>query len=577
MGHFSSYNQFFHDVWRLTKSYWKSEEKKSAYLLLLGIIAFTIGVVVMLVLLNEWNNAFYTALQNYDSEVIIDELIHFSWLAALYIIFAVYSFYLQQILGLRWRKWLTIQYVGRWLDDKTYYRMQMFGTATDNPDQRISEDIKLFVEKTIEFTIGLVKALCVLLAFIVILYQISGPLDFTVFGVDWHIPGYLVWVAIIYAVAGTWITHTVGHRLMSLNFIQQRYEADFRFSMMRMRENAESVAFYNGEKQEQKVFHSRFMTLLNNFWKIIQKKKQLIWLNSGYSQIAIIFPFMVVMPRYLTRQISLGGLMQVANAFGKVQESLSYFVDMYTTLAEWKAVVDRLTGFSQHMEVASAEEQNETVLQHGVGDEALAIHDLDVLLPNGTPLLQNISLDLRAGTNVLIRGTSGCGKSTFLRAIAGIWPYVTGHVDMPSKKGIMFVPQKPYLPLGTLRQALLYPGDKEIEDAQLKELLVLCHIGNLQDQLDVEADWSHVLSIGEQQRLAFVRIFLQKPRWLFLDEATSALDEATEAYLYQQLKTCLPDVTCVSVGHRSTLVAFHSLALTLHKDTHCITTEPVVL
>ena len=576
MEHISSYGRFFHDVWRLTKSYWKSEEKKSAYLLLLGIIAFTIGVVVMLVLINSWNNAFYTALQNYDSEVIIDELIHFSWLAALYIIFAVYSFYLQQVLGLRWRRWLTIQYVGRWLEHKTYYRMQMFGAATDNPDQRISEDIRLFVERTIEFTSGLVKAVCILAAFIVILYQISGPLDFTFLGLDWHIPGYLVWVAILYAVIGTWLTHTVGHRLMGLNFIQQRYEADFRFSMMRMRENAESVAFYDGEDQEKGVFHGRFLTLLENFWKIIQKKKQLIWLNSGYSQIAIIFPFVVVMPRYLTKQISLGGLMQVANGFGKVQESLSYFVDMYTTLAEWKAVVDRLTSFSHHMERAEAEERGEQAVQHGPADAALAIDHFDILLPNGAVLLQDISVNLTAGTNVLIRGASGSGKSTLLRALAGIWPYVNGRVALPAKKAIMFVPQKPYLPLGTLRQALLYPGHQETTDPALKCLMTLCRIDYLAEQLDVEADWSHVLSVGEQQRLAFVRIFLQQPRWLFLDEATSALDEATEAYLYEQLQVKLPQTTCISVGHRSTLRSFHPLALTLHKEGHCVTEEMIL-
>jgi putative ATP-binding cassette transporter len=575
MENISSYGQFFHHVWKLTKSYWKSDEKKSAIALLAGIIALTIAIVVMLVLLNQWNNSFYTALQEYNTDVILNELIHFSWLAALYIIFSVYSFYLQQVLGIRWRKWLTGQYLDRWLKGQTYYRLQMFGAAMDNPDQRISEDINLFVTKTIEFTIGLIKALCVLAAFVVILYQISGPLDFELLGVEWHIPGYLVWVAILYAVIGTWLTHHVGHRLIRLNFIQQRYEADFRFSMMRMRESAESVAFYGGEQQERSVFHNRFSILLANFWKIIQKKKQLIWLNSGYSQIAIIFPFVVVMPRYLSKAISLGGLMQVANAFGKVQESLSYFVDMYTTLAEWKAVVDRLTDFNQHMEQTLAAEGGKPAADWCQGGDSLAVSHLTILLPDGRPLLSDVSLRIQAGQHVLIRGVSGSGKSTFLRAISGIWPYVEGAIHMPAKDSIMFIPQKPYLPLGSLRQVLLYPGNKDIADSQLMEWMERCRIGYLREQLDVEADWSHVLSIGEQQRLAFVRIFLQMPKWLFLDEATSALDEDTEAYLYGLLRQRLPETTCVSVGHRSTLAAFHSWALTLYKKTRTVEMEPL--
>jgi putative ATP-binding cassette transporter len=575
MGSASSYRYFIRDIWRLTKSYWKSEEKISAFALLAGIIGLTIAIVVMLVLLNQWNAAFYNALQNYDTEVILHELFHFSWLAALYIIFSVYSFYLQQVLGIRWRRWLTGQYLDRWLQHKTYYRLQMFGAATDNPDQRISEDIRMFVEKTIEFAIGLIKALCILCAFIFILYSISGTLQFSLLGQDWEIPGYLVWIALAYAIVGTWLTHVVGYKLVRLNFIQQRYEADFRFSMMRMRESAESVAFYSGEKQERSVFQQRFMTLLNNFWKIIQKKKQLIWLNSGYSQIAIIFPFVVVMPRYLSKEISLGGLMQIANAFGKVQESLSYFVDMYTTLAEWKAVVDRLTGFTHHMETAQEDTAAIVPAQRSI-DEKLLTEHLNVLLPKGNPILEDISLCLHAHENVLIRGVSGSGKSTFLRAIAGIWPYVTGSIAMPQKKNTLFVPQKPYLPLGTLQQALLYPGQENRSQEELESLLDLCYIGYLKDQLLVEADWSHVLSIGEQQRLAFVRIFLQEPQWLFLDEATSALDEATEAYLYRMLQERLPGTTVVSVGHRSTLTAFHTLALNLHKDTHSITVESLL-
>ncbi len=574
MKQLSSYHGLLSDVWYLTKSYWKSEEKRGAYLLLAAIVVLTIAMVVLLVMLNDWRGAFYTALQDYDTDGIVHELFHFTWLAALLIITSVYSFYLQQMLTLRWRRWLTKRYIDRWLDHKTYYHLQMFGTVTDNPDQRISEDIRLFVEKTIEYSLGLLNALCTLSAFMVILYQLSGPLVFTALDQEWSIPGYLLWTAVIYAVLGTWITHRVGHRLMSLNFVQQRYEANFRFSMMRMRENAESVAFYGGEGQEQSVFNNRFTTLLGNFWTIVKKRKQLIWLNCGYSQVAIIFPLVVVMPRYLSRELTLGGLMQVSSAFAQVQTSLSYFVDMYAGLAEWRAVVDRLTDFTHHMD-RTEELHQETIVTYGASQEKITLSHLAVKLPKGQTILQDVSLQVEAGTNVLIRGASGCGKSTLLRAIAGIWPYVSGAISLPDRNNVLFVPQKPYLPLGTLRQALLYPGTTDVPDEKLLQFMELCRIPYLADQLDTEDDWSHVLSVGEQQRLAFVRVLIQHPRWLFLDEATSALDEATEAVMYTLIKQYLPKTTCLSIGHRHTLRDFHTQAWTVDKQKHCIDVSPV--
>lgn len=556
---------FVKHVLQLTKSYWQSEEKNKAFGLLGAIIALTLAYVYVLVLLNHWNNAFYTALQDYETDKIFSELFHFSWLAAIYIIVAVYAFYLQQILALNWRRWLTKAYIDEWLENKTYYRLQMFGTATDNPDQRISEDVKMFVEMTLQFTIGLLKAFCTLVSFIVILWQLSGPLEFKLLDLEMHIPGYLVWVALVYSIIGTWLTHKVGQKLVGLNFVQQRYEADFRFSMMRMRENAESVAFYAGESQESSVFKKRFNLLLDNFWKIVQKQKQLVWLNSGYSQIAIIFPFVVSIPRYLSKQITLGGLMQIAAAFGRVQDSLSYFVDMYASIAQWQAVVDRLTGFGLHMAGMKAENPQINLNRITTESNKLKVRHMNLELPNGDILLRDISFALEAGSNVLVKGTSGSGKSTLLRAIAGIWPYVNGEIELPEQEKIMFVPQKPYLPLGTLREALLYPGTREKTDEELVTLMEACHIGYLAGKLYMEADWSHVLSVGEQQRLAFVRTLIYEPAWLFLDEATSALDEETEAKVYSLLAERLPETTVVSVGHRSTLNQFHAIEFNLDK------------
>lgn len=566
--------QFLQDVWFLTKSYWQSEEKKKAFFLLACIVALSLGIVYMLVQLNSWNNSFYSALQNYETEKIFDELLHFSWLAAIYIILAVYSYYLQQMLILNWRRWLTDRFIDIWLKNKTYYHLQMFGKDTDNPDQRISEDVRLFVEMTLSFAIGLLKAVCTFASFVVILYQLSGPLNFTFLGKEWSIEGYLLWASLIYSIIGTYVTHLVGRKLVQLNFIQQRYEADFRFSMIRLRESAESVAFYRGEKQEGLVFKERFKLLLDNFWKLINKQKQLVWLNSGYSQIAIIFPFVVAMNRYLTKEITLGGLMQVASAFSNVQGSLSYFVDMYSSIAQWQSVVMRLTYFGRHMQEVS-EDAERFHLERFATSAAVSAENMQVNLPDGSPLLQNISFTLQPGQNVLIKGISGSGKSTLLRAIAGIWPYVEGKINLPESSSLMFIPQKPYLPLGSLRAALLYPGNKPVSDEELVKLMELCQIGYLQDKLDTVADWSHVLSVGEQQRLAFVRAHIQEPLWLFLDEATSALDEETEAAMYSLLAERLQATTVVSVGHRSTLNKYHALVLRINKAEHSVSLEKI--
>ena len=544
MQRFNLTRQFFRDVWYLTKSYWQSEEKKKAFFLLGCIIALTLGVVYMLVLLNQWNNSFYSALQNYDAKKIFDELIHFSWLAAIYI----------------------------WLQNKTYYNLQMFGKDTDNPDQRISEDVRQFVEMTLSFGIGILKAFCTFASFVVILYNLSGSLSFTFMGKTWTINGYMLWASLLYSVIGTYITHLVGRKLVKINFIQQKYEADFRFSMIRLRESAESVAFYRGEAQEGSVFKQRFKMLLDNFWKLVNKQKQLVFLNSGYSQIAIIFPFVVAMNRYLTKEVTLGGLMQVASAFGRVQDSLSYFVDMYSSIAQWQAVVMRLTYFGRHMHEVSQQAERFHVERFAAAD-LVEVSNMQINLPDGKPLLENLSFTLHPGHNVLIKGVSGSGKSTLLRAISGIWPFVDGKIFLLERDKLMFIPQKPYLPLGTLRAALNYPGNKPIDDTELIYLMDLCQIGYLKDKLDLEADWSHVLSVGEQQRLAFVRAHIQQPQWLFLDEATSALDEDTEATMYSLLQERLTQTTVVSVGHRSTLNKYHELVLRLNKATRQVTLE----
>ena len=548
--------EFLSGLWHLVREYWKSAEKRSAYLYLAAIAVLTVAAVYMTLLLNEWYNSFYSALQNYDTDALWHGLLVFTGLAFAHIVFAVYASYLQQVLSLRWRRWMTERFLGRWTGGDMYYRMETFSRASDNPDQRISEDINTFTAQTPAFMMGILRSVVTIICFIFVLWSLSEPLTFSVFGTSFTIYGYLVWTAILYSILGTWVTHYVGHRLVGLNFHQQKLEADFRFGMVRLRESAESVAFYDGADSERGLLSKRFALVVSNTFLILKKQKQLSWLTNGYAQIAIIFPFVVALPRYLSKEISLGGLMQIANCFGKVQDSLSYFVDVYTSIAAWQSCAERLLTFEKHMrDLETARDTEGDVLLRTVSPDAVRLTGVEVDLPNGTPLLRDVNADIAPGEHVLLKGASGSGKSTLLRVMAGLWPYATGQLDIPSAETRMFIPQRPYMPMGTLREAAAYPK-KTAEDAALLPLLETAGLLHLAPRLDEEADWSHVLSLGEQQRLAFVRIFLHRPKWVFLDESTSAMDEDMERKLYETLIN-LPETAVLSVGHRSTLAAWH--------------------
>ena len=559
--------EFIVGLFHLITPYWNSEEKKSARLYLAAIITLTIAAVYMTLLLNEWFNSFYSALQNYDSDAVYRGLLRFTGLAFAHIAFAVYSYYLQQRLALRWRKWMTKNYLAKWTGQQMYYRLEMFSQGTaDNPDQRISEDINLFTARTLSFMSGLLRSATTIVCFIFVLWNLSEVLSFSAAGQEIHIYGYLVWTALAYSVLGTWITHKVGHRLVSLNYLQQKLEADFRFSMVRLREMAESVAFYNGAAKEEAFLSNRFMTLLRNTLFIIKKQKQLSWLTNSYAQIAIIFPFVVAVPRYLSQNISLGGLMQIANCFGKVQDAMSYFVDVYASLAEWQSCAERLLSFDKH--IAAIEKETEEKSGSLVREETpdrLRLTDVTISVPamdenkRTREIISSASCTIKSGEHVILKGPSGSGKSTLLRTLAGFWPYVKGHISMPAPSEMMFIPQKPYIPMGTSAEASSYPLETADEEI-LSPLLVECGLSHLMEKTDTEADWSHILSLGEQQKLAFVRVFLRKPKWVFLDEATSAMDEETEEKMYRLL-TALPGTTVISIGHRSTLDKWHDRVL----------------
>jgi putative ATP-binding cassette transporter len=554
--------ELLRDAWTLIRPYWFSEDRWAGRGLLLLVVGLNLGIVYINVLLNKWNNAFYNSLQDKDYGAFVSLLIRFSWLAGLFIIAAVYSIYLNQMLQIRWRRWLTERYLGAWLAGGAYYRMQLTAGETDNPDQRIAEDLRLFVTGALTLGIGGMRAVVTLVSFLAILWGLSGSVTLPIGAGGLTVPGYMVWVAFLYAIAGTWLTNLIGRPLVRLNFEQQRYEADFRFNLVRFRENTEGVALYHGEADELRNFRERFADVVRNWWAIMRRQKRLTWFTAGYGQAAIIFPFVVTAPRYFRGEIPLGGLMQTASAFGQVQDSLSFIVSSYTDIAAWRSVVLRLLGFERALARVRAEAAVEGVSRGPGANGELSLDHVDLQLPGGRPLVEGVSLDFRPGDTALISGPTGAGKSTLFRAIAGIWPFGRGEIRLPRDRRVLFLPQKPYLPIGTLREVVSYPTPAAgIDDAAIRDALQAVGLPQLAPRLDERAHWALALSPGEQQCIAFARALVQKPDWLFLDEATSAVDEETEVRLYSLLRERLPATTLVSVGHRSTLRAFHARRL----------------
>ncbi|WP_421997730.1 ABC transporter ATP-binding protein/permease [Reyranella sp.] len=553
---------FLGDWWRLCIPYFRSEERWIAIALLVGAIALTFGGVGLEVLFNEWNRRFYDSLQNKDEATFWREITFFSWLAMLYIAVFVARAIVSPYLRLRWRRWLTRHYLSHWLDGRGYYRIEL-QRSVDNADQRIAEDLRQLGEYTMSLLLGLLSAIATLISFLIILWSLSGPLSLKPIGIDVTIPGYLAWVCLIYAVVGTWLANIVGRRLIPLNFQKQQFEANFRFSLVRVRENAEGIALYRGEEREAEALNQRFADVFANGWKVLFTEAQLVFYQSGYSQLAIIFPFVVIAPAFFSGAITLGVMTQTASAFGQVQGALSFFVQNYTNLAELRAVMDRLLGLQAATD-ARPDTAIEVVPRTEGGDVGAA--NLTLGLPNGQALLSDATFVLPQGRSTLITGASGSGKSTLFRALAGIWPFGQGKVEVPAGARVLFLPQKPYIPIGTLRDAVRYPDENSrASDAEIVDALKAARLGHLADRLDEVAHWSNRLSGGEQQRLAIARALVFKPDWLFLDEATASLDEATETAVYEELKGRLPTTTLVSIGHRPSLRQWHDRQLDLQR------------
>ena len=544
------------EVWQLIKPFWRSEEKWRAWGMLAVIVFLSLTTVYISVLFNQWNRVFYDALQNKNFPVFKSQLIHFTWLALLFILISIYKIYLTQGLQMYWRRWMTRQYMEKWLQHHVYYHTEQQQTV-DNPDQRIAEDLNALTSGTLSLSLGLLSSVVTFVSFISILWSVSGPMSFMLGGHSFVIPAYMVWFAILYAGLGSLLIWRVGKPLVRLGFEQERYEANFRFGLIRIRENNDAIALYQGEPREIKQLDGRFESIRANWWSIMRVSRRLNVASNFYGQFAIIFPILVAAPRYFSGAIQLGTLMQISSAFGEIQGALSWFIDAFNQLASWKACINRLAGFNAAVERHSS--QNTDIIRQESQHSALSLDSLTLTIPTGRPLFQGATQSVAPGEKVLIVGPSGCGKSTLLRAIAGIWPYGTGQIGLQSGKKVLFLPQRSYIPIGSLQAALCYPeAPDHFTKQQMLDMLELCRLSHLQPMLDQEANWSHWLSPGEQQRLAFARALLIKPDILFLDEATSALDDDNEQLMYRLLTESLPDVTLVSVAHRNSVARYHN-------------------
>jgi putative ATP-binding cassette transporter len=556
-------------VWRIAAPYFSSEDKWAGRGLLAAVIAIELAIVGINVMFNFWNSRFYNALQDRNWDAFVSEIIYFSVLAAIFIVLAVYQLYLNQWLQIRWRQWMTKQYLGEWLDQANHYRMQLQGDAADNPDQRMTDDVKLFVDRTLNIGVGLLSSIVTLASFIGILWRLSNEAPLHLFGQEYAIPGYLVWIALVYSVLGTILTHLIGWRLVGIDFRQQQYEADFRFNLVRVRENSEQIALLRGEAAERERLLVRFGRVVENWLAIMTRTKKVTAFTASYNQASVIFPYILVAPAYFASKIQLGAVMQTASAFSSVQGALSFFITIYRSLAEWQAVVNRLDGFEAGIAAATdlAKRSDRIHVTATQGDGAISLKDLVLRLPNGTPLVNADRFSFRKGERTLMTGPSGSGKSTLFRAIAGIWPFGAGSVAVPAGATLMMLPQRPYFPVGSLRGAVEYPAKEgAFTDSQIAGALQAVGLPKLASQPDEHGHWNRTLSLGEQQRLGIARALLHAPQYLFLDEATASLDEPSEKALYRLLEEKLPATTIISIGHRSTLDAFHQRNVALARN-----------
>ncbi len=559
----------------------RMQEGSIGRLFMAVILGLTLIEVYMTILINEWYGRLFNALQDKNASAFATEIFVFLVLASIWIVLQIIHFLAGQYLLIRWRRWMSTNFFGRWMGGSTHYQMQFYGDKADNPDQRIAEDVRTFVVETYSISLSLFNKLLSLAAFVQVLWGLSATFKYQLgsFSLD-SIPGYLVWVALVYAVLVTIVTHFIGRPLIRLNFNKERVEATFRFSLARIREYGEQIALLKGGKAETENLNQKYTNVVGATWTLVDRQKNLSIFTFAMDQLAVILPYVLLAPAYFSGATDLGSFTRTSSAFGQVQGGFTVFVDLYTKLASYKAALDRIIGFDSAMKDAKSRDgqsQYSQKIQPVSKSTFIKVQTTQLMLPTGKLIVSVQDLQLKAGERALLIGPSGSGKSTLFRAIAGIWPYWSGEMNFPEGTKVMLLPQRPYIPMGSLRSAVTYPGlTGSFEDDAIRDALAQVYLHHLSDKLDEEDQWAQRLSGGEQQRLAIARALLAQPDWLFLDEATASLDEKLEFNIYKSISEHLPSTTIVSIGHRSTLLALHDRIIEMVEgDGHIFTPEPV--
>lgn len=544
--------------WMFAGGYLSPKRSIKPLLFFVLIVTLTLFSVRLSLVHSTWYNNMYTALQEFNQTVFWEQMILFCFIAGFSVAAALISYYLNQRFSINWIEWLNTELLEKWMDKRAYYKSQYIGNNLDNPDQRIQQDIQSYVKTTLSLSTGVIDAVTSMISYTILLWGLAGPM--TLLGIE--IPRAMVYLVFAYVIFTTLIAFWLGKPLIRLNFANEKLNANYRYSLIRVKEYAESIAFYAGEKVEKSRLYKQFRAVIDNMWDIVFRALKFSGFNLVVSQISVVFPLLIQVGRYFEKQIKLGDLMQTLQVFGKLHSNLSFFRNTYDSFAEYKATLDRLTGF--HYSVEAAQKQSKTDITDHPTD--VIFQHLSVKSPMGKILIKDLNLTLTQGNSLLIQGQSGVGKTTLLRTIAGLWSYAEGKIFCP-QHNTLFLSQRPYLPQGNLLTALYYPDTTENVDlAKITWVLEQVQLAHLQDRLEQEQDWSRILSLGEQQRLAFARLLLHKPKVAFLDEASASLDEGMEHAMYRLIREELPNTTIISVGHRSTLVPLHQQQLELHTD-----------
>jgi uncharacterized ABC transporter ATP-binding protein HI_0036 len=544
--------------WMFAGGYLSPKRSIKPLLFFVLIVTLTLFSVRLSLVHSTWYNNMYTALQEFNQTVFWEQMILFCFIAGFSVAAALISYYLNQRFSINWIEWLNTELLEKWMDKRAYYKSQYMGNNLDNPDQRIQQDIQSYVKTTLSLSTGVIDAVTSMISYTILLWGLAGPM--TLLGIE--IPRAMVYLVFAYVIFTTLIAFWLGKPLIRLNFANEKLNANYRYSLIRVKEYAESIAFYAGEKVEKSRLYKQFRAVIDNMWDIVFRALKFSGFNLVVSQISVVFPLLIQVGRYFEKQIKLGDLMQTLQVFGKLHSNLSFFRNTYDSFAEYKATLDRLTGF--HYSVEAAQKQSKTDITDHPTD--VIFQHLSVKSPMGKILIKDLNLTLTQGHSLLIQGQSGVGKTTLLRTIAGLWSYAEGKIFCP-QHNTLFLSQRPYLPQGNLLTALYYPDTTENVDlAKITRVLEQVQLAHLQDRLEQEQDWSRILSLGEQQRLAFARLLLHKPKVAFLDEASASLDEGMEYAMYRLIREELPNTTIISVGHRSTLVPLHQQQLELHTD-----------